>query len=163
MMNYFTSDFHLGHKNILKYRPEFKSIEEHDNIIFDEISKLKKRDILFILGDFIFDSNNYNYYINILNKMSCRFKILLGNHDSLKILNESKFEIQLPMYSYKNFWLTHCPIYENEIRGRKGNIHGHLHKQIIDNPYYLNVNIDVNKYKFLNFDEIIDIFKWRKI
>lgn len=157
-MNYFTSDFHLGHKNILKYRPEFNSIGEHDNIIFEEISKLKKRDILFILGDFIFDSKDYEYYIKQLEKMSCRFKVLLGNHDSLKILKEEKFEIQLPIYSYKNFWLSHCPIHENEMRDRKGNIHGHLHKEIIDNSFYLNVNIDVNNYKFLNFDEIIDIF-----
>lgn len=153
-MNYFTSDFHFGHKNILKFRPEFSSLEEHDNVILDNISKLNKRDILFILGDFIFDCKNYDYYITQLNKMSCRFKVILGNHDSLKVIYEPKFEIQLPLFSYKSFWLSHCPIHSSEIRGRYGNIHGHLHKCVIYDKRYTNVNVDVNDFKFLKFDDI---------
>ena len=54
-MVYFSSDFHLGHKAILKYRPQFSTIEEHDNAIFSQLEKLTKRDQLFILGDFLFD------------------------------------------------------------------------------------------------------------
>ena len=117
-MNYFSSDFHLGHRVIIKYRPQFSSIEEHDNAILEQISKLKKRDILYILGDFLFDCEQYNYYITQLNKMSCRIKLVLGNHDSLKLLKEDKFEIQLPLYSYKNLWVSHAPIHPQEIRGR---------------------------------------------
>ena len=48
-MNYFTSDLHLGHKVIApKYRPIFENQEEHDSLILDNISKLNKRDILYI-------------------------------------------------------------------------------------------------------------------
>ena len=54
-MVYFSSDFHLGHNSILKYRTKFSSIEEHDEAIFKEMDKLKKRDILYIIGDFLFD------------------------------------------------------------------------------------------------------------
>ena len=68
-MNYFSSDFHLGHRVIVpKYR-DFVSQEEHDNKIFDMIAKLNKRDVLFILGDFIFDSEKYDYYIEELTKL----------------------------------------------------------------------------------------------
>jgi calcineurin-like phosphoesterase family protein len=60
---YFSSDFHFGHKVIVpKYR-DFKSQEEHDTILLDNISKLNKRDILYVLGDFLFDSDKYDYYI----------------------------------------------------------------------------------------------------
>lgn len=155
-MNYYTSDCHFGHRNILKFRPEFSSIEEHDNIIFDQISKLNKKDILFILGDFIFDCENYDYYINTLNKMSCRFKVIFGNHDTLKLLNEPKFEIQLPLFSHKNIWLSHAPIHSKELSFKRGNLHGHLHKYKLDDVRYLNVNLDVNNYKFISFDEFIE-------
>lgn len=151
---YFTSDFHFGHKNILKYRPEFKSIKDHDECILDSISKLKKRDILYILGDIIMDCENYDWYITQFKKMSCRFKIVLGNHDSLRLYYEDRFELHLPLFSYKNIWVSHCPIHENEIRGRIGNIHGHLHKCIIDNYKYVNVNVDVNDYNFLNIHDV---------
>ena len=40
MANYFTSDWHLGHRVITKYRPQFKTIEEHDDAIFAEAEKL---------------------------------------------------------------------------------------------------------------------------
>jgi len=158
-MNYFTSDFHLGHRVLVpKYR-NFSSQDEHDSLILDMISKLKKRDILYILGDFIFDSERYDYYIQQMNKMSCRIKLVMGNHDSLQLYKEPKFEIQLPLYSYKNHWISHCPIHPQEIRNRAGNIHGHLHHGIIDDPRYFNVNLDVNDFKFVDFDYIAHKFK----
>lgn len=76
-MVYFTSDTHLGHNNILKYRPQFNSIEEHDTAIFDSISKLTKRDDLFILGDFIFDSPNYQHYIDTFYKFPCKIRLVI--------------------------------------------------------------------------------------
>jgi len=154
-MNFFSSDFHLGHKVIVpKYR-NFTSQEEHDNKIFDMIAKLNKRDVLFILGDFIFDSEKYDYYIEQMNKMSCRIKLIMGNHDSLKLYKEPRFEIQLPLFSYKNNWISHCPIHPNELRNRNKNIHGHLHGGVIDDPRYFNVNLDNNNFEFVEFEKII--------
>ena len=154
-MNFFSSDFHLGHKVIVpKYR-NFVSQEEHDNKIFDMIAKLNKRDVLFILGDFIFDSEKYDYYIEQMNKMSCRIKLIMGNHDSLKLYKEPRFEIQLPLFSYKNNWISHCPIHPNELRNRNKNIHGHLHGGVIDDPRYFNVNLDNNNFEFVEFEKII--------
>lgn len=154
-MNLFSSDFHLGHRVIVpKYR-NFASQEEHDNRIFDMIAKLNKRDVLFILGDFIFDSEKYDYYIEQMNKMSCRIKLIMGNHDSLKLYKEPRFEIQLPLFSYKNNWISHCPIHPDEIRNRNKNIHGHLHGSIIDDPRYFNVNLDNNNFEFVEFEKII--------
>lgn len=171
-MNYFSSDFHLGH-NILvpKYRKQFNSQEEHDELILDKIAKLKKREILYILGDFIFDSSKYDYYINQLKKTSCRIKLVLGNHDSLKLYKEDRFEIQLPLFSYKNNWISHCPIHPQEMRDRDCNIHGHLHGGVVDdyrykdsfNPYkthhYYNVCLDNNNFEFVPFDKIVEDIK----
>lgn len=164
----FTSDLHLGHNAILKYRSQFQTLEDHDEAILDMIAKLKKRSVLYILGDFIFDSDKYDYYIDQFNKMDCRIKLVMGNHDSLKLYKEERFEIQLPFFSYKNNWISHCPIHPQEMRGRDLNIHGHLHggnirKELnhceFTDDRYFNVNLDNNDFKSVPFDLIKEISK----
>lgn len=154
MKVYFTSDLHLGHKNISKYRPRFKTAEEHDEYIFSLLEALDKRSMLFILGDFLFDGPHYDAYTERLKKLNCRIKYVAGNHDSLKLLKEDFLEIKEPLARYKGFWLSHCPIHPQEMRERKGNIHGHLHSDSIDDPRYFNVNIEDNAYQFVPLDSI---------
>ena len=169
MQSYFSSDFHLGHKVIVKYRTQFSNQSEHDEFILDRIAELNKKSVLHILGDFIFDSPNYNYYINELKKMPCRIKLVMGNHDSLKLYKEDRFEVQLPLYSYKNIWVSHAPIHHQELRDRLGNIHGHLHYGVVnkraynmlDDDYesvpderYFNVNLDNNDFRFVPLEDI---------
>jgi len=158
-MNLFSSDFHFGHKVIAeKYRQKFSSNEEHDHFILDQIAKMNKRDILFVLGDFIFDSEKYDWYIEQLSKMSPRIKLIMGNHDSRLLYKETrlpKLEIQLPLYSYKGNWLSHCPIHPDELRG-KFNIHGHLHNANLDDSRYFDVSPEKHNFKFVDFEEIKD-------
>lgn len=162
-MVYFTSDLHLGHKAIYKYRTKFNTPKEHDDYVIDKILSLGKRDILFILGDFLFDGDHYNEYIERLAKKKCRIKLVMGNHDSRKLYEEDIFEIQLPLFSYKNMWVSHCPIHPQEMRNRTKNIHGHLHLEHVRVSYkqfsgkdkrYFNVNLDVNGYEFVSVEEI---------
>lgn len=150
----FTSDLHLAHRAICKYRDVFATSAEHDEYVLSEIEKLTKRDILFILGDFLFDSADYDAYMYRLNRTKCRFKLVMGNHDSLKLYKEPRFEMQLPLFSHKNMWVSHCPIHPGELRGRLLNIHGHLHKESIPDKRYFNVNLDANDYKFVEFEAI---------
>ena len=167
-MVYFSSDFHLGHKAILKYRPQFSTIEEHDNAIFSQLEKLTKRDQLFILGDFLFDCPKFEDYLARLSELQAKFKLIMGNHDSLKLYSQTiaqNLMIHLPLVNYKNFWLSHCPIHEQELRGRLGNIHGHLHGSHVEdqsgaiNCNYFNVNLDNNDFKLVELDTIKNYFK----
>ncbi len=167
-MVYFTSDLHLGHKAIPKYRDRFESMEEHDEFMLTKMEMLGKRDILYVLGDFLFDGPHYDEYIQRIRKMKCRIKLIFGNHDSLRLYEEinqkpkspeGSIEIQLPLFSYKNTWITHCPIHPSEMRSRKGCIHGHMHLEELDDERYFNVNIDVNDYEFVLFDDIKKYFK----
>ena len=54
-MIYFTSDLHLGHNKPFMYEPRgFKSIQEHDKAIIDNINSIvTNEDDLYILGDII--------------------------------------------------------------------------------------------------------------
>ena len=55
-MIFFTSDLHLGHKNIIRLcgRP-FESVEEMDEILIDNWNKkIHRCDTVYILGDILF-------------------------------------------------------------------------------------------------------------
>jgi len=147
-------------------------MKEHDDYIIDKILNLGKRDILHIIGDSIFNGPHFDEYIERLRKKKCRIKLIFGNHCSLKLLDHRDlFEIQLPLYSYKNMWISHAPIHPDELRNRIGCIHGHLHKEKVmrhipqgytftdvQDPRYFNVNLDVNNYEFVDFEEIKKYF-----
>jgi len=156
---YFTSDWHFGHRNILKYRPEFKSIEEHNQTFINEFnSKVRKRDTVYFLGDIAFTEES----LELLKQLNyCHKKVLyLGNHD---YLHTSKYlEIFDEVYalrSLKSFWLSHCPIHPQEMRNRKGNIHGHLHESILDDSKYFDVSPEKHNYQLVDFETIKTYFK----
>ena len=158
----FTSDLHLGHRNIHKFREPFNSCKEHDEYIFNELSQLNKRTIVYILGDFLFDGPHLEEYLKTLAKFPCLFRIVPGNHDSKSLYTQSianNILVELPLFTYKNAWLSHCPIHPQEIRNRLGNIHGHLHGTVIEDSRYFNVNLDVNNYKFVELETILTKLK----
>lgn len=156
MSCYYTSDLHIAHNSINKYRTEFKSAKEHHEFMINKILSLNKRDTLYILGDFIFDSPDYEYYIGQIRQTKAQLKIVLGNHDSRNLYRETSpnISIQLPLFSYKNMWVSHCPIHPQEMRGKDLNLHGHIHKNVLDDKRYFNVNIDVNNYEFVKVEDI---------
>lgn len=88
--NWFSSDWHLGHKNIIEYskRP-FSSAEEMDaTIIRNIISVVKPGDTLWFLGDF--GMGNLDKLISYINRLPnyIYLNALKGNHD--KELDKSK-------------------------------------------------------------------------
>lgn len=155
---YFTSDWHLDHKNIPKYREEFKTTEENNIHFINEFNRIvKKNDIVFFLGDIAFEESS----LELLKKLRhCRKKILfLGNHDYVstdKLLEV--FDEVRGFMSYKNFWISHCPIHPQELRNRRGNIHGHLHTQVLDDGRYFDVSPDKNNMSLVDFEIIKEYF-----
>lgn len=161
---YFTSDLHFGHKNILKFASKHgrqgTTVEEHDEWLIEEINKVvKKRDILWILGDVAMGTVNKNGPENLekVARLHGTKKVILGNHDDLPVEYYSKyFQVVRGMFRYKQHWLSHAPIHPCELRGKK-NIHGHVHansvmrkvrpvlriKEVLDDNY-INVCVEAN-------------------
>ena len=79
-MEFFISDTHFGHKNIIRYcnRP-FQSVEEMDEALIEKWnSKVGKLDTVYIIGDFAWNKGKVSYFAERLNGT----KILVaGNHD----------------------------------------------------------------------------------
>lgn len=154
MSVWFTSDLHLGHANMAKLRG-YDNCDEHDEFILSRLRFLKKRDKLFVLGDVAWKKE----HLRLLNQINCYKELIFGNHDKLGWVEYAKVFQKLHGFrNYKDYWLSHCPVIPQEIR-RKGNIHGHIHISNTrttqpDDARYINVNIDMNDFHPVNFEDI---------
>lgn len=78
--NYFTSDEHYGHRNIIEYagRP-FKSVEEMDAaLVFNHNRVVRPCDTVYHLGDFCWSDTRVGNYLAQLNGTHV---LIPGNHD----------------------------------------------------------------------------------
>jgi len=139
----------------------FSTVQEHDDTIIENInSMVHKKDKLFILGDYAW--NQYGMLrgeeINCIHK-----ELVMGNHDTMVTKSYLRqFERLTGFRDYKDFWLSHCPISSEDMRWRKGNLHGHRHGGFDDPPElympYFNVNIELHNMHPVKFDIIEEIF-----
>ena len=140
-MNYYTSDLHLGHKNIIEYenRP-WKDVESMTyGIMFRWNQVVRPNDNIYILGDFAFQ-NSYmtcDMINKILSQLDGKKHLIIGNHDTW--INKQTFNPRCfeEMVHYKEIQedgkfiiLSHYPI-ESWNGKEHGSIHlhGHTHKQ----------------------------------
>lgn len=157
--DYFTSDTHLGHINILKHdcRP-FANIHEHDVALINNIKeKVPPTGRIFHLGDFYVgrgSKSHIRYKIkNILEQLSPRKVILIfGNHDHWSMGNE--FYLAQPYLELTGFHpnknekihivLSH---YAQRVwnRSHHGSYHffGHSHGKLP--PYGRSFDVGINK------------------
>lgn len=177
MRYFFTSDFHLGHKNIIKYcnRP-FKSLEQMNRVIVQKFNgRVQPDDMVFYIGDFCFKSGTgrgegepikakvYRQQLNCKNIIFTQ-----GNHDktnSLKTIIQ-RIVIQL---GGKRINLVHNPEFVDinyEI-----NLVGHIHEkwqiQRIRRGYSstdcINVGVDVWNFYPVTIEDIMRRYsKWLK-
>lgn len=160
--SYIISDLHIGHAGILKYRPEFSSIEEHDGLLKENIKSAgSKRNQLWMLGDCFFDWEAYKFLQEIAPYYE-RINFVPGNHDTdnnerVEILKESikqgYYAKVGSMFKQSGFWLTHPPIHPDELRGCI-NIHGHVHSKTVRDPGFINVSCENVRYKPVNLHQL---------
>ena len=94
--NFFTSDFHFGHTNILRFHPsrreacgvtpeEFEndvdgSVRKHDEYLINLWNEtIGKNDNVYYLGDLCFGSEEYAE--SILSRLNGNKHLIIGNHD----------------------------------------------------------------------------------
>lgn len=159
---FITSDWHLGHKNICKFREVFSSQKQHEELILKLYRQcVTKRDIVWFLGDIIFEPN----YLQVVQDLPGTKKLVLGNHDTDRGVDVADlclvFDEIHGMAKYKHTWLSHAPIHQDELRG-KSNIHGHTHNHIVDDPRYYNVCLEHTEYRPKPYQNILLELKERQ-
>lgn len=162
--NYFISDPHFTHHNVIKFTTDegklfrpFSSIEEHDNLIIDNINTLVRPcDKLYILGDVIM----YRRDFSILDRIITKKRILIrGNHDIFRLKDYLPYFKDVRAYKIMpkhGFIFSHIPIHPNQLEERFNlNIHGHMHHKTIDDSRYMNICPERIGYKPIELEEII--------
>jgi len=148
---YFTADFHLGHKNIIKYckRP-FKSLKEMDDTIISNVNKIvTKDDLIYHIGDFAFRGKSAREYEKLIKSPIVH---ILGNHDYNNGVRSKIISAIMEFGGKIIFAQHHPPRNINEIPlGCDFVICGHVHEkwkyQIIDGIPIINVGVDVWEFK----------------
>lgn len=167
--SYLCSDWHLGHKNIIKWSGDFRqgdTPEENAELLLSNAGEiLKKRDTLYCLGDMFFDEK----YIEAFKTLPGKKILLRGNHDKMHTCKYLKIFAEVyGLRTFKGFWLSHGPVHPDELRGRKS-IHGHCHQKSImlngkPDPRYINVCVENTNGYPIDFDLIReDINTWQMI
>lgn len=161
---YYIGDLHLGHRGILEFSRTFRAgsnVDEHDEWIIEQWnSVVKKRDSVYLLGDAVWNREK----LPLLGKLKGQIKLILGNHDKFHASEYLEYVRDLGgMVKRRGLWLTHCPMYEGELRGCK-NVHGHVHGNTIwheffgkyqPDPRYVNVSVETCAGRPVNHDSII--------
>jgi calcineurin-like phosphoesterase family protein len=156
------SDTHFGHRNICNYRPEFSSMDEHDETIIENIVKtVKKRDTLWLLGDCFFTADTEKYVKRIA-ATGAILNFIPGNHDTdtneridlfKSFVNQGYFNKVGSLFRVGKYWLSHPPIHQQELYGKK-NIHGHVHRKTVSDENYINVSCENIRYVPVNLQNI---------
>lgn len=135
-MNYYISDLHLGHANIIRLcnRP-YSSIEEMDSdLIYRWNSTVNHDDDVYILGDLIYKSDNPEEY---LKQLIGKLHLIKGNHDTfLKNPVYRKYFESIDAYKEisdngRRVVLFHYPMVEwNGFFRNSIHLYGHIHNSI---------------------------------
>lgn len=150
-MEYFISDLHFNHSNILKFeRQEFKTIEEHNEFIIASINRVvTKFDTLYLLGDLGDD-------LELIKRLNGRKILVMGNHDKLAKSKYREYFDEVhdtPIYLNKRVVLSHIPI---PVTKGTLNVHGHLHGSILNSENHLNISAMLINYRPISL-KVLDI------
>jgi len=162
---YMTSDWHLGHRGISnKFRTQFTSDTHHnETIIANYNSIIKKRDIVFFLGDICFNKAS----LDLIRALPGHKRLVLGNHDNQYGEFRTRelwdvFEKVYGLHQRKHTWLSHAPIHSLELRD-KPNVHGHVHNATLDDWRYANVSLENTNYFPVDFQDIKASFEAKEV
>jgi calcineurin-like phosphoesterase family protein len=152
-------DTHLRHDKIIrddfegKYRP-FQTIEEHDEALIERWNKtVGPRDIVWHLGDVAFSKEG----LALVGRMNGIKNLVLGNHDQFDMYEYMKYFAHIVgAIKMHKYILTHVPIHPSQFYRFKGNIHGHLHSEKLDDPRYICVSAEHTGLAPILFEEAIN-------
>lgn len=155
---FFTSDFHLGHHNIIRYcnRP-FSSAAEMDDIIIQNLNyKVKKGDLLYFLGDFCL--GRHEQVVAYRRRINCHNIIFIrGNHD--KQIPSNCFSSIQDIGRYKSgdlqIYLCHYAmrVWNNSYHGSL-HLFGHSHGTLSPYGKSFDCGVDANDFMPWSIDEV---------
>ena len=165
-MDYFTSDTHFGHANIIKYCNRPFADVHHMNVEMTTRwnARVLPEDRVYHIGDFAM--GHKSLIPNYLKRLNGEIIFIAGNHDRPKILSALGYavydELKLPVGLDKYVYLCHKPYY---IKDYDPNmlvfLCGHVHETWKRKEYQnglKQINVGVDQWDFTphTLDELIN-------
>jgi calcineurin-like phosphoesterase family protein len=160
---WFISDTHFGHENI--YRVPFRRVDgsplrpfptaaDADNYMIEKWNEIvKPSDHIYHLGDVVIDRK----HLAIVPKLNGHKRLIRGNHDIFKtrFYFDAGFEEIYGVRVFHDMIFSHIPLHPTCINQRwKGNVHGHLHGNEMNEPRYLNISVEWTDYAPISLEQI---------
>jgi calcineurin-like phosphoesterase family protein len=162
-LNWFTSDLHFNHENIIKYcsRP-FESLGAmNDSIIERWNETVKDEDTVYVVGDVFLGDAGAG--ARLVRKLRGKKVLIKGNHDrSHRTMLESGFDEvwqrkSIDLSDGRRALLCHKPLPEAVLDHVDLQVHGHRHEGPIVNGKRVNVCVDLWGYRPIAESEICSL------
>lgn len=178
MTEWFISDFHVDHKNLLRdgrigIRPEFANVDQMFDYMIECVNRVvHPRDILWVLGDLTLERVDFTRaerFVRSLNGYAKHF--IRGNHDRGTDADYHRmgFDTVTDSFLQDRLLFTHVPIHPSLFMPGvlEGCIHGHTHERNImlaADPSardwrYLNVSVEARNYTPISREDILAHFE----
>tara|TARA_R110001583_G_scaffold30541_1_gene105536 strand:- start:21 stop:659 length:639 start_codon:yes stop_codon:yes gene_type:complete len=166
-MDFFTSDQHFGHKNIIRYcnRP-FESVEQMDEAIISRWNQVvSSNDTVYVVGDVSFHRASISS--RIIKKLNGTKILIRGNHDkSQSAMIEMGFDqvynrLEYTLPNGQQALLWHYPLPDSLISKYDVLIHGHTHCKPSEAIHGKKFNVCVDAWDFtpISSDTVCNLLK----
>jgi len=174
MEQWFISDHHLWHFNIIQYanRPFKTLIEMHEALLDWHNELVKPQDHVSFLGDVTLKrggSIDRKMFTDEIRKYNGHKRLYLGNHDHFpaKVYLEVFEKLYATWRTEDKLLFSHIPIHPRSLGTAKANVHGHIHSNpdydaVVQNDRiipYINVCVEAVNYHPVHKDELLSRVK----
>lgn len=173
-MQYFTSDTHFFHKDLLgnnDFAPRpFPSVEAMNQTIIDNWNaRVLPKDTVYHLGDIALyfthpAVKSDEAVADVLSQLNGHLELIKGNHDSRALFKylaahnpidhgQPKYTFHdvgaLIKYDHRQYYMTHYPMMLG-IVNQIINLHGHIHHYAVPVKENINVGVDTPEQRYLD-------------
>lgn len=164
---YLVSDTHFGHVGVTKFLrndgTKLRPWDDAEKMTWDMVElwnkTVKPNDKVYHLGDAVINRK----WLYILGHLNGDKVLIRGNHDIFKLNDYTPYFRDIRGYHIMDgYILSHIPVHTSQLERWKGNIHGHLHSNHLDDHRYLNICVENTDYKPILFEEARKRFEDRQ-
>jgi len=164
-MNYFTSDWHFFHKNVIEYckRP-FKSEKHMRQCLINNYNEVvRKEDTCFVIGDAaMLGTSQWERLGSVVKLLNGTKHLIFGNHDDFKwdrYLDIGFTTVHSALWLQegdKHVVMAHDPSVYCTLKPDTILLCGHIHNlfKSIPDKLVVNVGVDMWDFKPINIDQI---------
>lgn len=157
MIQWLTADLHLFHRNIIRYcgRPHSSVEEMNDAIVRNWQEKVGPEDTIYVLGDFAFTKEREYEVDKVFRRLNGTKILVRGSHDKGFVLKLPWYDIIQGHIIVDGVVLVHDGdefLRNNPSYKEKPVFAAHVHELWKWKPPILNVGVDVNHFRPVEFE-----------